>query len=52
MSQILTIHRNFEGVHAKNLEAAILFADFAKVFDSIHRGKMEHILLAYSKETH
>ena len=37
----------------KNLEATILFVDFAKAFDSIHRGKIEQILLAYSlpKET-
>ena len=53
MSQILTIHRNLEGVRAKNLQATILFVDFTKAFDSIHRGKMEQILLAYSlpKET-
>ena len=52
-SQILTICRILEGVHAKNLEAMILFVDFAKVFDSIHRGKMEQILLSHSlpKET-
>ena len=52
-SQILTIHRILEGVHAKNLEATILFVDFSKAFDSIHRGKMAQILLAYSwpKET-
>ena len=31
----------------KNLEATILFVDFSKAFDSIHRGKMEQILLAY-----
>ena len=31
----------------KKLEATILFVDFAKAFDSIHRGKMEQILLAY-----
>ena len=36
-----------EGVHAKNLEATILFIDFSEAFDSIHRGKMEQILLAY-----
>ena len=36
-----------EGVCAKNLEATLLFVDFSKVFDSIHRGKMEQILLAY-----
>ena len=37
----------------KNLEATIVFVDFAKTFDSIHRGKMEQILLTYglSKET-
>ena len=52
-SQILTIHRILEGVCAKNLQVTILFVDFAKAFDSIHRGKMEQILLAYSlpKET-
>ena len=32
-------------VRAKNLEAAILFVDFIQAFDSIHRGKMEQILL-------
>ena len=33
--------------------ATILFVDFPKAFDSIHRGKMDQILLAYSapKET-
>ena len=52
-SQILTIRRIFEGVRAKNLQATILFIDFTKAFDSIHRGKMEQILLAYGvpKET-
>ena len=49
----MTIRRILEGVSAKNLEATILLVDFAKAFDSIHRGKMEQILLAYSlpKET-
>ena len=52
-SQILTIRRILEGVRAKNLLATILFVDFTKAFDSIHRGKMEQILLAYGipKET-
>ena len=52
-SQILTIHRILEGVRAKNLQATLLFVDFTKAFDSIHRGKMEQILLAYGlpKET-
>ena len=35
-----------EGVRAKNLEATILFVDFTKAFDCVHRGKMEQILLA------
>ena len=53
MSQILTIQWILEGVCAKNLEATILFVDFSKAFDSIHRGKMEQILLTYGqlKET-
>ena len=46
-SQILTICRILEGVRAKNLQATLLFVDFTKAFDSIHRGKMELILLAY-----
>ena len=52
-SQILTISRILEGVWAKNLQATLLFVDFSKTFDSIHRGKMEQILLAYGlpKET-
>ena len=52
-SQILTIRRILEGVRAKNLQATLIFVDFTKAFDSIHRGKMEQILLAYGipKET-
>ena len=52
-SQILTIRQILEGGHRKNLEAIILFINFSKAFDSIHRGKMEQILLIYSlpKET-
>ena len=52
-SQILTICRFLEGVQVKSLQATILFVDFTKAFDSIHRGKMEQILLAYGipKET-
>ena len=52
-SQILTIRRILEGVRAKNPQATLLFVDFTKAFDYIHRGKMEQILLAYSlpKET-
>ena len=53
MSQILTLHGILEGIRAKNLEATTLFVNFTKTFDSIHRGKMEQILLTYSqpKET-
>ena len=42
-----------DGVRAKNLPATLLFVNFTKAFDSIHRGKMEQILLAYGlpKET-
>ena len=52
-SQILTIRRILESVRAKNIQATLLFVDFTKAFDSIHRGKMEQILLAYGqpKET-
>ena len=51
-SQILTIYRIL-GVHAKNLEATILFVNSSKASDSIHREKMEQIFLAYGlpKET-
>ena len=34
-------------MRVKNLQATLLFVDFTKAFDSIHRGKMEQILLAY-----
>ena len=49
----MTIRRILEGVRAKNLQATLLFVDFTKAFDSIHRGEMEQILLAYGlpKET-
>ena len=45
----MTIRLILEGAPAKT----ILFVDFAKAFDSTHRGKMEQILLAYGlpKET-
>ena len=46
-SQILTIRRILEGIRAKSQK------NITKAFDSIHRGKMEQILLAYGllKET-
>ena len=47
-SLILTIHRMLKGARAKNIQVTLLFVDF-----TIHRGKMEQILLAYGlpKET-
>ena len=47
VGQILTVRRVLEEVKAKNLQAVLLFVDFSKAFDSIHRGKMRQILLAY-----
>ena len=32
---------------AKNIKATLLFADISKAFDSIHRGKVEQIILTY-----
>ena len=46
--QTLAIRRILEDVRTKILEATILFVDFTKAFDSIHRRTMEQILLAYS----
>ena len=41
------------GQQKKKILATILFIDFTKAFDSIHRGKMEQILQEYviTKET-
>ena len=52
-SPILTLRRILEGIRAKHVQATILFVDFQKAFDSIHRRKMAQILLAYGipKET-
>ena len=47
-SQILTIHQILECVCANNLKATLLFVNFSKVFDSIHKGKMKQILLTYA----
>ena len=45
--QMLTIHQILEGVCAKNLDTTILLVNFSKAFDSLHRGKIEQILLTY-----
>ena len=47
ISHILTLRRLIEGVKSKNLKAVIVFIDFKKAFDSVHRGKMFNILKAY-----
>ena len=46
------MRRILEHVCTKNLEVTLLFVDFSSALDSIDRGKMEKILLAYglSKE--
>ena len=51
--KILIVRRIIIGVYAKNLKVILLSIDFSIAFDSIHREKMEQIILAYSlpKET-
>ena len=44
---ILTLRRIIEGLKSKNLPLAIVFIDFSKAFDSIHRERMFEILSAY-----
>ena len=46
-SHILTLRRILEGAKMKRLPAAMVFIDFKKAFDSIHRGILMKILLAY-----
>ena len=52
MSQILAV-KSSKGYIQKSLEVTLLFINFSKAIYSIHRGKMEQILLAYGlpKET-
>ena len=52
-AQILIIRWTLKSVRAKSQQVTILFVDFTKAFDSIHRGKMKQTLLAYGlpKET-
>ena len=47
------MHRIVERVCTKNLKVTLLFIDFSKAFNFIHRIKMEQILRAcgLSKET-
>ena len=46
-AHILALRRLIEGVKERNLKATLVFIDFKKAFDSIHRGKMLEILRAY-----
>ena len=46
-THILALRRLIEEVKAHNKKAIILYVDFRKAFDSIHRGKMLKILKAY-----
>lgn len=46
-SQILALRRIIEGVKAKQLPLVVVFIDFSKAFDSIHRDRMFEILHAY-----
>ena len=47
VAQILTLRRLIEALKAKNLKAVIIFVDFRKAFDTIHRNKLMEILSAY-----
>ena len=46
-AHILALRRLIEGVKSRNRQAIILYIDFRKAFDSIHRCKMFEILKAY-----
>lgn len=48
-SQILALRRIIEGDRDKNLSAILVFIDFKKAFDTIHRGKLMKILKAYDR---
>ena len=47
ISQILALRRIIEGMKSKNLPLAVVFIDYSKAFDSIHRERMFEILQAY-----
>ena len=46
-SHILCLRRLLEGARDRNLSALILFIDFKKAFDSVHRGLLMKILTSY-----
>ena len=46
-AHIFALRRAIEGVYSQNRKAIIVFVDFKKAFDSIHRGKMLEIIRKY-----
>ena len=46
-THILALRRLIEEVRSKSLKAVIVFTDFKKAFDSVHRVKMFKIFQAY-----
>ena len=46
-SHILGLRRILEGARARQLTAVLLFVDFRRAFDSLHRGLLMKILSAY-----
>ena len=46
-THILALCRLIEGVKSKNMNAIITYVDFRKALDSIDRGRMFKILIAY-----
>ena len=46
-AHILALRRLIEGVKSHNQKALVLYVDFKKAFDSIHRPSMMKILKAY-----
>ena len=47
IAHILCLRRLIEGVKRNNLKYVLIFIDFRKAFDSIHRERMMTILKAY-----
>ena len=50
-AHILAIRRLIEGIQNRNKKAIILYVDFRRAFDSIHRGMMMTLMKAYDIPT-